>query len=372
MAEHRGTVTGKHGAGSPCQRLPGDCTLGAGSRDLIRHRQVFSLARAYVLIVPMRVYVLATLLLVCTFALQCASTESSSEAGPAGTVVAISGEVRASSKEHGDRKLAANSDVYRVDHILSSADSQIEIRLTHNGALWSLRGQRDVIVGESPAWRAKIARADLLDPASDDETGAAGRHSERQAGDVPSTLMGSGSDSDSPKEDVASAALSTQSQTAVPQGGVVGGVVGASAKGKDRAEAKAQPPLEDSFAESADKDVSSDGARPSGELDAISLSVKLVDNAGPLARSAIENQLGGIRSAIEDCVKDPKAVGKVSLHFAVSAEGTIFAESLRLRGAKTKTHKALRPCLEAALQSEAWPSATKETRVVVELAPGKP
>ncbi len=149
--------------------------------------QVFSGAHAYALIVRMRTHVLP-LLLVLSLLAACKDSKSVDATGPAGKVLSLRGSATASSSEHGERTLVIGAQVYRDDRIVTQEDTAIEIRLDHNGALWSLQGKRDVLVGESPAWRAKLANADVLNPSTNDTTGAAGRHTERVAGQDSSAV----------------------------------------------------------------------------------------------------------------------------------------------------------------------------------------
>lgn len=102
-----------------------------------------------------------------------------SAADPAGAVVAIEGDVtarRASATT--SRALAIESSVFSDDEVTTAAAAQVQIRLHHNAALWTLAASRTTRVDASAAWSApRSSGGDLLLVRDDreDRTRAAAR-----------------------------------------------------------------------------------------------------------------------------------------------------------------------------------------------------
>lgn len=98
---------------------------------------------------------------------------------PAGAVVAIEGDVTARrATATTSRALAMESSVFADDEVTTAAAAQVQIRLRHNDALWTLAAGRTTRVDASAAWSApRSSGGDLLLVRDDreDRTRAAAR-----------------------------------------------------------------------------------------------------------------------------------------------------------------------------------------------------
>jgi hypothetical protein len=104
---------------------------------------------------------------------------------PAGKVTSIEGSVSATRPRAEPVALALDTVIYGDDTVTTERDASVTIRLAHNGAELKLAAEQQRRVDQSTAWTASgKVTAGLLDTAKRDRTSVAGRHSEREAGEV--------------------------------------------------------------------------------------------------------------------------------------------------------------------------------------------
>jgi len=115
-----------------------------------------------------------------------------------GHVTAISGEVSAQRANQEARLLHINETVFADDTIVTKADSKIEIRLTHNGAIWALEENSERRVDKGLAYRATKKGKAPLNPKEQVATSAAGRGTGREAADSSETFVQKEKDSPAP------------------------------------------------------------------------------------------------------------------------------------------------------------------------------
>ena len=117
-------------------------------------------------------------------------SSASPAAGPAGVVVELSGTVEATREGGEPRPLAVDAEVFADDTIKTGADSSVNIALTHNNASLRLEAGMTKRVDSTLAWKAPRREDDsVLDRDVDDQTAAAGRHTEREAAGTASTAV---------------------------------------------------------------------------------------------------------------------------------------------------------------------------------------
>lgn len=108
--------------------------------------------------------------------------------GPAGVVVELSGDVQATRGDQ-TRALAVDGEVYADDTIKTGPASSVAIKLSHNNAALRLDAEMTKRVDKSLAWKAPKQEDDsvLEGREVDDQTAAAGRHTEHEAAATAST-----------------------------------------------------------------------------------------------------------------------------------------------------------------------------------------
>ncbi len=131
---------------------------------------------------------------------------------PAGTVVAVKGAVQATTIAGVSRTLAQGDGVWPDETVKTPKDATVDIRLRHNGVVWSMRGGLQKRVDQSLAWTAPKASTTnvLFATVADASRVSAGRHSENEAAHSGESLI-------------------APSRTVAP-GGASGGGAGASGK----------------------------------------------------------------------------------------------------------------------------------------------
>jgi hypothetical protein len=102
----------------------------------------------------------------------------------AGRVVEVSGAVTATRSGQA-RRLAVGDAVSGDDVVSTGADGRIVIELRHNQVRWSLGPGREKKVADSAAWTAAKGTGGAA--VTDERSGAAGRHAEREAADTAAT-----------------------------------------------------------------------------------------------------------------------------------------------------------------------------------------
>ena len=98
-----------------------------------------------------------------------------------GRVVEVSGAVTAT-RGGATRPLAVGDSVSGDDVIATGADGRVAIQLHHNHVHWSLGPGRQRKLSDSGAWAAGRATGSTV--VTDERSGAAGRHAEREAADT--------------------------------------------------------------------------------------------------------------------------------------------------------------------------------------------
>jgi outer membrane biosynthesis protein TonB len=128
--------------------------------------------------------------LVC--ALGCSKGSNATQTtGPAGVVVELSGTASATRDGADPRPLAVDAQIFADDTVETGAASSVAIKLSHNNAALRLDAQMTRRVDQSLAWKAPKQQDDsvLEGRAVDDQTAAAGRHTEREAAGTASTAI---------------------------------------------------------------------------------------------------------------------------------------------------------------------------------------
>lgn len=117
--------------------------------------------------------------------LACGSGSPTVEPGaPAGDVRELVGEV--SAVRNGERRALTRGAWVSGDDVIHTApDASVVIELRHNGVRWSLGPGKQRTVADSAAWTA--ARGSSQVAITDERSGAAGRHAEREAAGTSAT-----------------------------------------------------------------------------------------------------------------------------------------------------------------------------------------
>ncbi len=121
------------------------------------------------------------------FVANCGEKTAAPQSGAVGHVSSIEGKASAQRNDEPERTLVLNDIIYAEDTIRTSAESSVRVSLTHNGANWSIPENTTRKVRESKAFKAKKSSSTLA-AKSNHGTSAAGRNTEREAGDTVATL----------------------------------------------------------------------------------------------------------------------------------------------------------------------------------------
>jgi hypothetical protein len=132
----------------------------------------------------------------------------------AGTVVQASGSVTAT-RAGASRALAVGDTVSADDVVTTGADGRVAIELLHNHVRWSLGPGREKQVSASAAWTAAQGSTEIA--VTDERSGAAGRHAEREAADTAASAAPSPSPSPSPSPPPPPAAAKASRRAAAPE-----------------------------------------------------------------------------------------------------------------------------------------------------------
>lgn len=120
----------------------------------------------------------------------CGSSKSEQPAAgePAGEAIEVAGAVSVV-HEGAEQPLVVGAKVFGADEIVTGANGAVTIRLFHNEARWTLESGKRKRVDASLAWSAprQAAGGVLAANDPDDSTAAAGRHTEKEAGDTRAT-----------------------------------------------------------------------------------------------------------------------------------------------------------------------------------------
>lgn len=127
----------------------------------------------------------------------CGKEETVPTSGAVGHVVSVQGEVRAQREGEAARAIEAEDVVYANDTIVTGPESNISIRLEHNGALWELGETSERRIDKGIAYRAKTKGSSTLDKETRAATTSAGRGTTRQAGDSTDTIASKDDEADS-------------------------------------------------------------------------------------------------------------------------------------------------------------------------------
>ena len=137
------------------------------------------------------VHMARALVLVALIAIACGEGEARlpTDDVAAGEVVSLTGVVTA--RGHGaGRTLAVGDKVFGNEEFVIGSQATIDVRLFHNGALWTATGPRTTQLKQTLAWRApKSAGGGALAKGHEANTIAGGREAERQVGDTQSTAV---------------------------------------------------------------------------------------------------------------------------------------------------------------------------------------
>lgn len=136
----------------------------------------------------------------------------------AGKVVEVQGSVSATRGDE-KRSLAADADVFPDDVIETGAGASIVIRLAHNNVDWSLQDGLAMRVDKSAAWRApKKQEAPALARDEEDESVAAGRNADKEAGESAATAIANNDPAPKPEPQATATAAKTNKAAKTTKG----------------------------------------------------------------------------------------------------------------------------------------------------------
>lgn len=311
------------------------------------------------------------------------SAAKTDPAAPAGDVVELTGSATAT--RHGaTRDLTLGAEVYGDDVIETGAESSIAIMLSHNRARVTWAANVKQRLDESTAWRAEPAEGGDLAARDENRTGAAGRHTEREAAqtarsDVPKTESERerGDDGDSP---VAATVVSetppesTQSPTPTPNDKRDPKTKGTNRKTGKRNRSGSgggENDVRDGFLGTGSGVSGKDGEpddnkAPSDKPPAPIATLKVAAATGGLSKDAAGRTVAGAGIAVKKCAEQAGGTGTATVTLAVGTDGRV--KRARVSGAGGSK---FRSCARAALLKPKFGAAGEPTTVVVEIVLSK-